>query len=166
VILRRRSTAVKGLAAADLADRDLDALFLVWLVGRSTEDLLGQALAPLGLTADELAVYSVLAAVPSISPTELARWMAAPQTTVSSYVKRLTTRGHVVRQDDPHDRRSYRLALSRSGREVHHRAVALVSPVRDRVTAALGDQDADVRGSLNRLRVVLDTERAGGRGPR
>ncbi len=74
-------------------------------MSRSVEDLLNRTLLPVGLTADELAVYSVLAERP-LSPSELSRWMAAPSTTVSSYVKRLVARGHVEQQAQPTDGRS------------------------------------------------------------
>ena len=67
--------------------------FMVWLTSRATADLLDTALAPAGLDGDEFAIYSVLTAASSITPTELARWMAAPPTTVSSYVKRFEARG-------------------------------------------------------------------------
>ncbi len=50
--------------------------------------VLDTALAPSGLTADEFAIYSVLTTTDAMTPSELARWMAAPLTSMSSYVKR------------------------------------------------------------------------------
>lgn len=130
--------------------------FMVWLTSRATADLLDAALAPAGLDGDEFAIYSVLTASHSITPTELARWMAAPPTTVSSYVKRLEARGHVRREPNPADRRSYRLELTPEGRRAHRAAVKLFTPLRDRVASGLGEQEEPVRDALIALRTVLD----------
>src|SRR5215467_8977370 len=118
-MVRHRSNSVKGLSAAEIVEQNVDVLFLVWLTARAASDLLDTALAPAGLTGDEYAIYSVLAAGPSITPGELARWMAAPLTTVSSYVKRFEARGHVTRERNPDDGRSYRLQLTPSGRRTY-----------------------------------------------
>jgi DNA-binding MarR family transcriptional regulator len=129
---------------------------MVWLVSRSTQDLLDRALRPAGLTGDEYAIYSVLAAAPGITPTELARWMAAPATTVSSYVKRFEARGHVTRLPNAEDRRSYEMRLTSSGKRVHKAASALFAPVRHEVNRALADQENGVREALLRFRTILD----------
>lgn len=153
--MRSRTSPVKPGRRDEPSLQDFDALFLVWLVGRSTEDLLNGALSGTGLTADEMGVYSVLAARP-LAPAELARWMAAPRTTVSSYVKRLRERGHVEQTANPDDGRSYRLALTPEGRRAHERGLARVAPLRDRLADALAGDDEDVRRALSRLRVAID----------
>jgi DNA-binding MarR family transcriptional regulator len=158
-MVRVRSEFVKGLAAHEVRDEDVDVTFMVWLTSRATADLLDAALAPAGLSGDEFAIYSVLTAAPSITPTELARWMAAPPTTVSSYVKRFEGRGHVLREPNPADRRSYRIRLTPAGRRAHRAAVALFLPVRTRVADALGARETDVREALLTLRTVLDDVR-------
>ena len=157
--MRSRSTSVKPLSAAEVRDADVDPLFLVWIVSRSTEDLLNTVLTPVGLTGDEFAIYSILDASPGITPGELSRWMAAPPTSVSSYVKRLEARGHLTRRSHPSDRRSYRILLTAAGKRTHRSAVALFAPVRTQIIQALGDQDGPVLESLLRLRVVIDTIR-------
>jgi DNA-binding MarR family transcriptional regulator len=158
-MVRVRSEFVKGLAAHEVRDEDVDVTFMVWLTSRATADLLDAALAPAGLSGDEFAIYSVLTAAPSITPTELARWMAAPPTTVSSYVKRFEGRGHVQREPNPADRRSYRIRLTPAGRRAHRAAVALFLPVRSRIADALGARETDVREALLTLRTVLDDVR-------
>lgn len=129
---------------------------MVWLTSRATSDLVDSVLAPAGLDGDEFAIYSVLTGAPSITPTELARWMAAPPTTVSSYVKRFEARGHVEREPNPHDGRSYRIKLTSDGRRAHRAAVELFIPLRTRVEDALGSRGTDVREALLTLRSVLD----------
>lgn len=164
-MVRSRSTSVKALSPAEVRDEDVDALFMVWLVSRSTEDLLDSVLAPAKLTGDEFAIYSVLTAAPTMTPSELARWMAAPATTVSSYVKRFEARGHVTREPNPDDRRSYRIQLTPAGRRAHQAAAALFLPVRAQVADALATEDGDVREALLRLRTVVDGIRHGGATP-
>lgn len=136
----------------------------VWLVSRATHGLLDEALAPAGLTADEFAVYSMLrGSEQGSTPGELAGWMAAPPTTVSSYVKRFEGRGHVERVPNPDDRRSYRLRLTEDGRAAHLAAAERFLPVLDQVLAALGEAGADeatVAESLAALLTALTTARA------
>jgi len=130
--------------------------FMVWLTSRATADLLDAVLVPAGLDGDEFAIYSVLTAAPAITPTELARWMAAPPTTVSSYVKRFEARGHVQREPNPADRRSYLIKLTPEGRRTHRAAVSLFTPLRARVASGLGSLEPQVRDALATLRTVLD----------
>ncbi|HET6530557.1 MAG TPA: MarR family transcriptional regulator [Actinoplanes sp.] len=155
-MVRVRSTSVKGLSAAEVREEGVDTLFMVWLTSRATTDLVNRALAGTGLDGDEFAIYSVLAAASSITPTELARWMAAPPTTVSSYIKRFEARGHVVREPHPGDRRSYRVTLTAAGRQAHRAAAKAFTPVRDRVADALGSRTNAVREALLEVRTVVD----------
>ena len=136
-----------------------NVLFDVWLVSRSVTALLDDALEPTGLTADEFAVYSVLSHG-SMTPTELAEWMAAPLSTVSSYVKRFEARGHVRRLANPDDRRSYRLTLTADGRVAHARAGARFLPALGAVEHSLGRSQARVVAALASLRRAVDEARA------
>jgi DNA-binding MarR family transcriptional regulator len=158
-MVRVRTTSVKALAATEIEEQGVDPLFMVWLVSQSTNDLLDTVVGPAGLTGDEYAIYSVLAATPGITPAELSRWMAAPRTTVSSYLKRLEGRGHLTRRPHPSDRRSYRIHLTAAGRRTHQHAATLFGPVRAQVIEALNDHDGRVRESLLRLRSIVDTLR-------
>lgn len=131
-------------------------LFDVWLVMKVTIGVLDQALAPTGLNADEFGVYSVLSSVDTMTPTELARWMSAPPTTVSSYVKRFEARGHLTRDRNPNDGRSYVLRLTAAGRAAHKTAGAAFLPVLHRVVETLGPREPGVRDALKTLRESLD----------
>ena len=122
----RSPSAADATDSAELDPRLDNVLFDVWLVSRATTALLDEALRGSGLDSDEFAVYSVLASTEHMTPTELARWMSAPPTTVSSYVKRFEQRGHIVRTPNPDDGRSYRLSLTPAGRRAaSHRRGAL-----------------------------------------
>src|SRR5918993_5274243 len=155
-MVRQRSNSVKWLSAAEVREEDVDVTFIVWLTSRATADLLDATLAPAGLDGDEFAIYSVLTAARSITPTELSRWMAAPPTTVSSYVKRFEARGHVEREPNPADRRSYRIKLTPAGRRAYRAAAALFIPLRTRVADSLGVREEGVREALLILRTALD----------
>lgn len=138
-----------------------NVLFDVWLVSRAVHALIDDVIRPSGLDADEFAIYSVLASGTAIMPSELAGWMAAPPTTVSSYVKRFERRGHVRRVPNPDDRRSYRVELTSAGREAHQAAGALFQPTLDHVDQALEASAGETRQRLLELRRVLDTLAAG-----
>lgn len=158
--MERSSEDVKPLSPAEVEQWDVDVLFLVWLVARSTEDLIDGALAPAGLSADEYAVFSMLRATGGTTPTELARWMAAPPTTVSAYVKRLTARGLVTRAPNPDDGRSALLRLTPAGLRTHDAARQRFAPVRGDVVARLAGDHLAVADALMTLRTVVDGLRA------
>ncbi|MFM2078425.1 MAG: hypothetical protein RJA49_2315 [Actinomycetota bacterium] len=130
-------------------------LFDVWLVARATFAVLDAALAPSGLTADEFAIYSVLLSTDAMTPSDLARWMAAPPTSMSSYIKRFEARGHVTRIENPDDGRSYRLRLTPAGRAAHRAAGALFLPVLAQVEVALDQPARAVRSTLQGLHRAL-----------
>ncbi len=153
-----KRTKPSGTAGVDDLDEGRgNVLFDVWLVSRATTALIDQAVRPSGLDADEFAIYSVLTASEGMTPTELARWMAAPATTVSSYVKRFERRGHVRRVANPGDGRSYQLELTSAGRQVHRRAGELFGPVLQRVTEGVGSGVADTHRRLRDLHRVLES---------
>jgi DNA-binding MarR family transcriptional regulator len=158
-MMRSRTTSVNTLSADDLSSEDVDITFLVWAVSRSTADLMDSALRPSGLSGDEFALYSMLAASTVLTPSELARWMAAAPTTVSSYIKRFEGRGHIERVPNPDDKRSYQIRLTPDGRTAHANASKLFAPVRAQVQAALGPAEPDVRKALLALRPLLDNLR-------
>ncbi len=137
-----------------------NVLFDVWLVSRAATARITEAVREAGLDADEFAVYSVLASTDGMTPTELAHWMAAPPTTVSSYVKRFTGRGHVERVENPTDRRSYVLRLTGEGRAVHRAAGALFQPVLEEVTARLGPLAPATHEHLRSLHDALAADEA------
>lgn len=172
-MVRRRSTSVKGDPAVYSATHpkpdpddptavpaDENVLFALWSAARATTELLDTALAPAGLDADEFAVYSLFLAREQVTPTELARWMSAPATTVSSYIKRFERRGHVRRVPHPSDRRSYSVSLTDAGRATHQAAAELFLPAVQAVDAVLGPAERSVLHALRQLRSAVGAVRA------
>ncbi len=127
----------------------------LWLVSRAATGVLDAALSSTGLTGEEFAVYSVLTSADTLTPTELARWMSAAPTTVSSTIKRLEGRGHVVRERNANDGRSYVLRLTAAGHRAHQEAGARFVPVLAAVVDALGSREPSIRRSLATLRAAL-----------
>ena len=97
----------------------LSALFDVFVLAQAVQELLVDAFAGAPLTPEEYAVYSQIFSTPGCTPTDLARLLAAPLTTVSDWVRTHTTRGHITREVRPADRRSYGMTLSPAGRAAH-----------------------------------------------
>ena len=152
------------MSTIDPAGRPLDrgpsnVLFDAWLVSRSVHQLIDTAIEESGLDADEFAVYSVLASGDGLTPSELAHWMSAATTTVSSYVKRFERRGHIARTPNPEDGRSYRVQLTAAGRDAHRRAGELFAPVLAQTEASLGTQVQNVHAQLLMLLRTIDTVR-------
>jgi DNA-binding MarR family transcriptional regulator len=158
-MMRDRTTLVKSHPVDSVAARGTNVLFDMWLASRATTGLLDAVLAASGLTADEFGVYSVLSSAESMTPSELARWVSAPATTVSSYIKRIEQRGHLQRSRNPADGRSYVVALTPAGRRAHSAAGKAFLPVLDRVVEALGRREQSVRRALTALRTCVDDVR-------
>ena len=152
--MRDRSNSVKR-------DDPSNVLFDTWLTARAAVARLDTVLADSGLDAEDFAVHSVLRQAGEISPGELARWMSAPPTTVSSQVKRLVARGHVRQVPNPEDRRSYRLALTDAGVHAHTAAGRRFGPALAAVEAALPRPAGDVRQALRELHAAIDTAAEG-----
>ena len=145
---------------ADMLDPGLgNVLFDTWLVSRAVHSLIDDVIKPTGLDADEFAIYSVLASSEGLTPSDLAHWMAAAPTTVSSYVKRFERRGHITRTPNAEDGRSYRLELSAAGRDAHRHAGELFAPVLTQTDERLGAHAQTVREQLLKLLRAVDTIR-------
>jgi DNA-binding MarR family transcriptional regulator len=125
-----------------------NVLFDAWLVSRSVHQLIDAAIERSGLDADEFAIYSVLASGDGLTPSELAHWMAAATTTVSSYIKRFERRGHITRTPNAEDGRSYRLQLTAAGRDAHRHAGELFAPVLTHTEKTLGTDAQTVHAQL------------------
>lgn len=156
--MRVRSTSVNPHPVDGISADGTNVLFDLWLTSRAVTGKLDVALAGTGITADEFGIYSVLTASETTTPTELARWMSAPPTTVSSFVKRLEQRGHLTRHRNPADGRSVQLRLTAAGRQTHAEATRAFAPVLAQVVDQLGTRVGAVRRSLDQLRTATEAE--------
>jgi DNA-binding MarR family transcriptional regulator len=121
----------------------LSLLFELYATEQRVRTLVVRAMADAPLQPDEYAIYSVLFDEGPHTPTDLARRAGMPPTTMSHFVRTLLDRGHAIRQIDPRDRRSYRLALTPAGLAAHAEAGRAFHQADDRFMAALAiDEDA------------------------
>ena len=97
----------------------LSVLFELHAASRAVGELLVAAMADAPLTPEDYAVYSVLFDEGPHAPTELARRVGMPPTSMSHFVRTMLERGHAERSADPADRRSYRIVLTAAGRAAH-----------------------------------------------
>jgi DNA-binding MarR family transcriptional regulator len=110
----------------------------------ATLHALAGRLSGLDLNASEINVLANLADDRSRSIGELASDTATKPTTLTSVLDRLVRKGHVTRELDPADRRSFRVSLTAEGR---HAADASRAAMRDLERAALATiTAADVAG--------------------
>src|SRR5262245_16630535 len=134
---------------------DSSALFEAWLAMHLLRRALDDALAPAGLPGDDFALYHLIATHQALTPTEITRWTGMRRSTVTSYLRRMTDRGHAERIPSAEDRRSYRIALTAEGDAAYGEALALFVPVLVEVTDQLGGSDEGLRGELARLDAAL-----------
>jgi DNA-binding MarR family transcriptional regulator len=104
--------------------QQLSILFDVFQLGQRVRTLLATALRDAGLRPDEYAAYSVIFEAGQITMTEMARTLGMPVTTAADYIRAMMARGHVRKEPNPHDARSYLLALTAPGKRAHRRASA------------------------------------------
>jgi DNA-binding MarR family transcriptional regulator len=127
---------------------DLSALFDVFVLAQAVKELLDAALADAPLTPEEYAVYSQVMATPACTPTEMARDLSAPLTTVSDWIRTMTARGHLVRRPSFEDRRSYGVEVTAAGRRAHTETNRRFERANTRFLALLPRPDSDLREVL------------------
>lgn len=114
-----------------------NVLLQMFRTTQAVRDLLIRTLEGTGVSADEYAVLSVVAVLGAVSPTEIARRLRVPPTSISRHVARLLAAGLVVRAPNPSDRRSYLLELTddghATGRIIAPRFYRIVQQLRERV---------------------------------
>ena len=139
-----------------------NVFFRFFRTGQTLRRLMLIAVEGSGLSQDEYGVLSAVralgiihgepGAVAPVQPTEMAQWIGMPPTTVSTYIARFLDRGLVERRRNPHDGRSYVLALTAEGD-------AVVDAVARRLTViaqAVAGESAMPLGKIADSLAVLD----------
>ena len=129
-------------------DSHLSLLFHLFAAEQRVRTLLTNAMADCGLRADEYAVYSVLFDEGPHAPTDVAKRVGMPPTTMSHYVRAMLERGHVEREIVASDRRSYWLRLTESGFAAHAKASRAFAEADRRFMAAFGAGEPDALAVL------------------
>jgi len=126
-------------------------LFSLFAVGHRVRALLGQTMADAGLRPDEYAIYSAVLRAGPLTISDLAQMVGMPLTTVSDYVRTMTTRGHAHRSRNPADSRSYLVSLTEDGAAAHGTAMAGFADAINRVRKALPVPEQDLVRALHAL---------------
>ena len=129
----------------------LSLLFELFAAEQRVRTLVVDAMADADLRPDEYAVYSVLFDEGPHTPTDLARRVGMPATTMSHFVRTLLARGHAEREMVAADRRSYRLALTPAGLRAHAAAGRAFNEADDRFMAAFGLDEAATAATLKAI---------------
>jgi DNA-binding MarR family transcriptional regulator len=133
------------------ARRRISLLFDVFVLNQRLRTLLSHALAGTGMRPDEYAVYSLLFEAGPLTPTEMARQMGMPLTTVLDYARSMKARSHVARRPHAEDGRAYQLRLTASGLAAFHKASAAWNRGLARFEPSLGMPVRDVRRALHAI---------------
>ena len=97
--------------------RRANAFFRLYVLSQLMETLLDREF---GDIPDGFGLYSAIGSMGRTTPTDLARLVGMPPTTLSGQIERLTRQGIVRRIENPDDRRSYLLELTPKGIEAFH----------------------------------------------
>ena len=132
-----------------------NVLLQVFIVGELSGELLGRELRVTGLSPDHFAVLSVISSIGPITPTDLSRVLGMPPTTVSTWIRRLSSRRQITRKVNPDDGRSALLEVTPAGRSAIDDAQPIFRRLLDEVEEALGARREDVVDGFVELQEVL-----------
>ena len=135
----------------------LSPTYFLFAASQRVGALLDKALAEAPLNAAGYAFYSALRETQPTSPTDLARHLGMPVTTVLDTLGGMQLRDHVARLRNPRDRRSYLVRLTDTGEQVHDETEALFSEADVRLSAHLGGRRTDVISALSALKDASET---------
>ncbi len=115
--------------------------FLLHKAAQRVHDRVEERLEPLGLRPRHVGVMRVLAAEGPHSQHALCERLRIDRTTMVSVVDDLERLGLAERQDDPADRRAYRVQLTRYGEERLAEACAVVNEAEEQLLAPLSPEE-------------------------
>jgi DNA-binding MarR family transcriptional regulator len=134
-------------------------LFDVFLTNQKRAKLIEAALADTELPAEDYPFYVFVGAEGPWTPTDLARRLEMPLTTVLFRLRRLERRGHAKRKPNPDDRRSFTIQLTPAGQKLLQTARPRFRAVAEAVEARLGEERVGaLREGMAGLRDAAEAE--------
>jgi MarR family transcriptional regulator, organic hydroperoxide resistance regulator len=131
---------------------ELDFLRLVWGVVHGLDSTSKRMERATGITAPQRFVIGLLGRFPGITPAQVAVLLQVHPSTVSGIVKRLESRGLVLRRPDTRDRRRAYLGLTAAGHSVDTTSMGTVETAVQRALAPLAPSALEaVRAALAAL---------------
>jgi DNA-binding MarR family transcriptional regulator len=141
-----------------MSDRTI--LFDVFATNQKRERLIEEALAGTDLPPEDYPLYVFLGTTAPVTPTEVARELGMPLSTLLFRMRRLEERRHVERVANPEDGRSYLLRLTPTGERLLAWARPLFRARALAVEARLGEERvAALRQALGELGDAIERER-------
>lgn len=140
----------------DSADFDIEksAGFLVAKAYQRLFACIRTELEPFNLTPPQFALLSFLSRQDGLTQTDLSLRTEIDRTTIGGLIKRLEKIGFVTRQNDPADRRAFRVYMTGRGREVQSAAAVAAVQIRSRFAGHFSDQEyAMLCQLLDKLRI-------------
>ena len=130
----------------------------VFAANQKRERLIAAALAETDLPPEDYPLYVFIGTAGPLTPTELARELGMPLSTLLFRVRRLERRRHVERVANPEDGRSYLVRLTPSGERLlafarplfRARALAVEARIGDERVAALRDALTEFGAAIER----------------
>jgi len=148
-----------------LDEREANVLFPLFVCGGLSSTLLSREIKESGLTPWEFGVLSAIGVWGPLTPTDLARRVGLPPTTLSEHIARFTERALVTRTRNPNDGRSYLLELTDDGKRRHRQAGAGLYTSLAAIADNLEISPKEVREALltleRALRAALAQDRPG-----
>jgi DNA-binding MarR family transcriptional regulator len=135
---------------------DLSILFDLFAAGQRARRMLALVMKDAPLRPEEYAVYSVVFDRGPSTPTEMARVLGMPVTTVLDHIRTMTDRGHVERTTNPRDGRSYLVGLTASGLDAHQEAARAFDRAMVPLARRLGTNADGVRTALSTVQQAMD----------
>lgn len=126
-----------------------------FIVSQLVSGVIADLLEGSGITGPEFAVTSSIAVWPNPTPTELARRLGMPPTTLSALLNRLEDKGQIRRSRDPEDGRRTIVALTAKGDRTRRRNLERFPLWLARVRAELDADPEDVLEAMRLLEAAL-----------
>ena len=146
-------------------------LYDTFILYQCVGTMLQRALLPAPLGPEEYAIYSYIFEYENCTPSEMSRDLNMPIQTVSDWVRLLRKRGHLASVTNDRDRRSFRMSLTETGREVHRQTNHHFEHVNRLFVRRLARSERELRGYLQEIigaaqdaTIAIDHERLTGTG--
>ncbi|GAB3594717.1 hypothetical protein GCM10027446_19020 [Angustibacter peucedani] len=132
-------------------------LLLSYAVDQQVRELLELTFGDAPLTPPEFAVYSVLNLSGPTTPSELALDLGMGRSTLSNWLRRMDSRGHLRRRRNPDDGRSQLVQLTPAGRRLTERCFPAFSLAVETFREALDVDEHVLLDTLEAMSTALGT---------
>ena len=135
---------------------DLSILFDLFAAGQRMKRLLTAAMVESPLGPEEYAAYSVIFERGPLTPTDMAKTLGMPVTTVLDLLRTVAARGHIERQPNPDDGRSYLISLTDAGVQTQQAASLEFARAMTPLAFSVGVEETEMRRALDVLSRAME----------